>query len=107
VLKPWLDEVLGDLLHQPSPPLLNVNFPEKPVGVRWTHLSVRHYDGKIIPATDPMGREHFWFTVAPVEEVEENSDRWAIQHGFISITPLTLDLTDRAALAQHRPPAPD
>jgi 5'-nucleotidase len=37
--------------------------------------------------------------VQPIEEVEEGTDRWAVQHGLTSITPLRLDLTDHAALA--------
>jgi len=101
-LKPWVDRVLDRLLEAPGPALINVNFPARPTGIHWTHQSVRHYDGKIIPATDPMGREHFWFTVMPIEQVEENSDRWAVSRGLISMTPLTLDLTDHRELARLR-----
>jgi 5'-nucleotidase len=50
-----------------------------------------------------MGREHFWFTVDPIEDVEEGTDRWAVQHGLVSVTPLRLDLTARDRLDQaHR-----
>jgi 5'-nucleotidase len=45
-----------------------------------------------------MGREHFWFTVTPTEEVEEGTDRWAVENGYVSLTPIRLDLTDEAAL---------
>jgi 5'-nucleotidase len=101
VLKPWVDKVLRLLLADSGlPSLINVNFPAKPVGIRWTHQSVRRYAGKIVPGTDPMGREHFWFTVVPVGGVEENSDRWAVEQHFISITPLRLDLTDHEELAR-------
>ena len=44
------------LLAQKELPLVNVNFPTKPRGIAWTRQSFRHYDGKIIPAKDPMGR---------------------------------------------------
>ncbi len=75
--------------------------------MRWTRQSVRHYDGKVVPGRDPMGREHFWFTVVPIEAIEEGTDRWAVEHGFVSVTPLRLDLTDHAALpaAQESSPA--
>jgi 5'-nucleotidase len=67
--------------------------------VVWTRQSVRHYDGKVVPGTDPMGRAHFWFTVVPIESVEEGTDRWAVERGYVSMTPLRLDLTDEKALA--------
>ena len=81
-------------------PLVNVNLPEKPKGIRWTRQSVRHYDGKVVPDKDPVGRAIFWFTVTPLEGAAKGTDRWAIEHNWISITPLRLDLTDEADLAR-------
>ena len=72
---------------------------EIPHGVRWTRQSVRHYDGKVVPGKDPMGRSLFWFTVTPIEEIEEGTDRWAVEQGYVSVTPLRLDLTDEKQLA--------
>ncbi len=81
--------------------LVNVNLPAKiPRGVQWTRQSVRHYDGKVVPGKDPMGRSLFWFTVSPIEEIEEGTDRWAVEQGYVSVTPLRLDLTDEKQLAQ-------
>jgi 5'-nucleotidase len=105
-LKPWVERVLGLLLPEKDLKLVNVNFPPNPTGMRWTRQAVTHYDGQVIPSTDPMGRQHYWLTVRRLEEVEEGTDRWAVRHGFVSITPLRLDLTDEAALggAQRRMP---
>jgi 5'-nucleotidase len=61
---------------------------------------VRHYDGKVVPDKDPMGRSIFWFTVTPLEGAAKGTDRWAIEHHWVSITPLRLDLTDQADLAR-------
>ena len=47
-----------------------------------------------------MGRPIFWFTVTPLEEAEEGTDRWAVEHNWVSITPLRLDLTDEKDLAR-------
>jgi 5'-nucleotidase len=47
-----------------------------------------------------MGRRHFWFTVVPIEEVEPGTDLWAMERGYTSITPLSLDLTDAPELAR-------
>ena len=102
-LKPWVATVLEALLEMPDMPLINVNFPaEAPRGTLWTHQSLRHYDGKVVPAKDPMGRTHYWYTVVPVEGTEEDSDRRALEDGYVSMTPLRLDLTDQDKLAQAR-----
>ena len=100
-LKPWVTRVLKFLLPISGLPLINVNFPSSlPRGVRWTRQSVRHYDGKIVPGKDPLGRQHFWFTVTPVEEIEQGTDRWAVEQGYVSLTPVRLDLTDDVHLSQ-------
>ena len=106
-LKPAVREVLELLLPLEELKLINVNFPhEHPKGMLWTRQSVRLYDGKVVPDTDPMGRQHFWFTVIPITETEEGTDRWGVEHGYVSITPLRLDLTDEKALARAVAEAP-
>jgi 5'-nucleotidase len=45
-----------------------------------------------------MGRELYWFTVAPIEGPREGTDLWAVAHNLVSLTPLRLDLTDHEAL---------
>jgi 5'-nucleotidase len=103
MLKPWVATVLEALLDVDELPLVNVNFPEKPPrGTLWTRQSMRHYDGKVVPAEDPMGRTHYWFTVVPVEATEEGTDRWAIERQYVSMTPLRLDLTDHDKLLAAR-----
>jgi len=72
----------------------------KTKGIRWTRQSVRHYDGKVVPDQDPLGRSIFWFTVTPLEGAAKGTDRWAVEHNWVSITPLRLDLTDEADLAR-------
>jgi 5'-nucleotidase len=101
-LAPYVAQVLELLLPERSLCLVNVNFPPEPRGLCWARQSVRHYDGRVVPGEDPMGRKHFWLTVKPLEEVEEGTDRWAVRQGWVSITPLRLDLTDRDALEQMR-----
>jgi 5'-nucleotidase len=96
--EPYLKQVLDLFLAHPDLPLLNVNFPDHPKGLRWTKMSVRHYEGYVIPGEDPMGRTHYWFAEEPRERVEEGTDRWAIEQGYVSLTPLRLDLTDERRL---------
>ena len=92
--KPWIRRVLDTLLDEPSLFLVNVNLPREPRGLLWTRASVRRYDGQIVPTADPLGHELFWFTVTPVEGADEGTDRWAMERGWISMTPLRLDLSD-------------
>jgi 5'-nucleotidase len=92
-LEPYVVKVLDLLFEQKTMHLVNVNLPEKPRGIRWTRQSVRQYDGKVVPSKDPMGRPIYWFTITPLEGTEEGTDRWAVEHNLVSITPLRLDLT--------------
>jgi 5'-nucleotidase len=103
MLKPWAETVIEMLLQVPDLPLVNVNFPAKaPRGTLWTCQSMRHYDGRVVPGKDPMGRTLYWYTVVPIESTEEGSDRWAFEQGYVSMTPLRLDLTDEDALERVR-----
>jgi 5'-nucleotidase len=99
-LEPHIAKVLDLLMPNKTLSLVNVNLPDKPKGIRWTRQSVRHYDGKVVPDKDPMGRSIFWFTVTPLEGAAKGTDRWAIEHHWVSITPLRLDLTDEADLTR-------
>jgi 5'-nucleotidase len=100
-LAPFVEETLELLLKDDRLALYNVNFPAKPKGIKWTRQSNRLYDNKIVPAMDPMGRKHYWFTVIPLEPAEEGTDRWAVENHYVSITPLRLDLTDEAELKRR------
>jgi 5'-nucleotidase len=97
-LQPHVEEVLKLVIQDSAPQLLNINIPADTKGILWTRQSLRRYDGKMVRDTDPMGREHFWFTVVPVAQSEEGTDRWAVETGRTSITPLRLDLTDESEL---------
>jgi 5'-nucleotidase len=101
-LAPWVQRVLETLIPQSSHELLNVNIPPHPTGLTWTKQSVRHYDGRVVPGEDPSGRRLFWLTVRAIDQVEPGTDRWAVRHGLVSITPLLLDLTDHESLEAAR-----
>jgi 5'-nucleotidase len=86
----------------PAKTLLNVNVPrEAPRGVRFTRLGHRVYNGKVVEQVDPRGRTHYWLGGgAPQWEALEGTDMGAVHEGFVSVTPLHLDLTHHRALAQ-------
>lgn len=92
--KPYIHQVIKLLTSGNHPRLVNVNLPEDPIDIRWTHQSVRQYNGQVVESKDPNGRKIFWFSAIPLTNPDENSDRWAMEHNLVSLTPLRLDLTD-------------
>jgi len=84
--------------------VLNVNLPHRPwgeiQGIRLTRLGTRVYQDALIEKTDPRGRAYYWIGgEQPVWESQAGTDFQAIEEGYISITPLSLDLTDHRAMA--------
>lgn len=100
ILKPFVEQCLEMLFETSESALYNVNFPQRPTQIKWTRQSVSLYDGTVIPGEDPMGRKNFWISVKALEQAEEYSDRWAMEHSYVSITPLRLDLTDEVRLKE-------
>jgi 5'-nucleotidase len=90
------------LLRDPNRPvtLLNVNVPPgQPRGVRVTRLGRRLYSEKVVERQDPRGRRYFWIGVGPPAwESGEDTDHAAVHAGYVSVTPLMLDLTDYPGL---------
>jgi 5'-nucleotidase len=80
--------------------LVNVNVPPgEPRGVRVTRLGRRLYSEKVVERQDPRGRRYFWIGAGPPAwESGEDTDYAAVHAGYVSVTPLMLDLTDYAAL---------
>jgi 5'-nucleotidase len=105
-LKPWMHRVLDTLIPASEQLLTNVNLPREPRGLIWTRVSVRQYDGVIVPTKDPLGRELYWFSIKPMEAAEEGTDRWAVEQHWVSLTPLRLDLTDFRQLEESRDQRP-
>ncbi|MGV3710205.1 MAG: 5'/3'-nucleotidase SurE [Gemmatimonas sp.] len=101
-LAPWVHRVLELVIHRNEFKLLNVNFPPDPTDLCWTRQAVTHYDGRVVPGKDPMGRDNYWLSVRTIEELEEGTDRHAMRNGLVSITPLRLDLTDDEMLEHAR-----
>jgi 5'-nucleotidase len=83
-----------------GPSLVNVNVPPgHPRGVRVTRLGRRLYSEKVVERQDPRGRRYFWIGAGPPAwEAGEDTDYAAVHAGYISVTPLMLDLTDYPAL---------
>lgn len=93
--------LLGHLLRQPParPLLWNINIPavapEHLQGWKITRLGRRHHAQSIVPARNPRGEEVYWIGPAgDVSDRQPGTDFAASEAGFVSITPLSVDLTD-------------
>ena len=87
--------------------MFNVNLPALPPselkGVRVTALGRRRYSDSLTRANDPRGKEYFWIggTVSSWGG-RDDSDFRAVDEGYISVTPLHLDLTNYGLLEEIR-----
>ena len=103
----WGSRVIAPLLDTPLPDrtLVNVNFPplaaDAVKGIRVTRQGFHDYSrGTVVEGRDPRGFEYFWFGLDPIEHtLDHGTDLEAIDDGYISVTPLQLDLTHHASLA--------
>jgi 5'-nucleotidase len=80
----------------PPNTLLNVNVPraERLRGLRLTRQGVRVYRDQLVERFDPRGKPYYWIGgEMPTGKADEGSDFWALEHGYVSVTPLHLDLT--------------
>jgi 5'-nucleotidase len=100
-------QIAAHLLAEAAPAhtLLNINVPPRPaVGLRVTRMGHRHYTANEVERRhDPSGRPYYWLGGAqPVDEDDLETDVGAVKAGYVSVTPISLDLTDRRFLPQLR-----
>lgn len=99
VIRPLLTQEFGERT------LININFPPLPAdavkGVRVVRQGFHDYARvNIVKNTDPRGFHYYWFGLHGIEHTPGHAtDLEAIGDGYISVTPLQLDLTQERALA--------
>ncbi|MBI4420538.1 MAG: 5'/3'-nucleotidase SurE [Gemmatimonadetes bacterium] len=106
----WLERVLGQILQVrefPRDTLLNVNLPPVPgdaiKGVRVTTLGSRVFSESITQMRDPWKRKMYWIGGGQISwSGREDSDFRAVAEGYISVTPLHVDLTNYGLLEDVR-----
>jgi 5'-nucleotidase len=101
--------LIGQLIERGLPPrlLLNVNLPslprEKLTGLQYTRLGSRVYHDTLVRKTDPRGKDYYWIGgEAPIWEPHPGTDYQAVHDGYVSVTPLQLDLTDTDELERMK-----
>ncbi|WP_324828333.1 5'/3'-nucleotidase SurE [Qipengyuania zhejiangensis] len=103
----WGARVLGPLLETPLPKrtLVNVNFPpiaaDQVKGIRAVRQGFHDYSrGTVVEGRDPRGFKYYWFGLEAIEHtLDHGTDLEAIDEGYVSVTPLQLDLTHHSSLS--------
>lgn len=103
---PYIREIVIKLLCDGLPPFstLNVNFPALPAfkGVKICRMARSRWINEISESRRPRsGTPYYWLTGDPLdlEPDAEDTDRWALAHGYVAITPQTLDATNYELLS--------
>jgi 5'-nucleotidase len=107
---PILRRIIGALMARtdfPSETFFNINLPDIPAdemkGIRVTTLGRRVYSDSLTRREDPSGREYFWIGGGVSSWTGRgDSDFRAVQAGYVSITPLHLDLTNYDLISEVR-----
>lgn len=102
----WAERVIGPLIDAPLArrTVINVNFPALPAeavkGIRVVRQGFHEYArGSLVEGIDPRGRPYYWFGLEDVEHtLDHGTDLEAVGEGYVSVTPLHLDLTHHASL---------
>jgi len=102
----WLRENWAMLMALPMPSLgfLNVNVPNQtPLGHRFAAMGRRVYKDRVEMREDPWGNPYYWQGgVVVTDFAQPNTDVDAIRQGYVAITPVSLDWTDRDSLTRYQ-----
>jgi 5'-nucleotidase len=97
--------IVAQLQREPLPRdlILNVNVPDRPwediAGFMVTRLGFRHKAEPVVKSEDPRGNPVYWIGSAGAEQdAGPGTDFFAVRHGYVSVTPLQVDLTRHHAL---------
>ncbi|NLX18077.1 MAG: 5'/3'-nucleotidase SurE [Desulfobulbus sp.] len=99
----WKLAAMALSMHLPPSSLLNINIPPLSAGeiqgIRFTRQGRRLYRDAIQETFDPWGRKHYWIGGGTVHWYGgEDTDEQAVRNGYISVTPIQLDLTNHEGL---------
>lgn len=99
---PFIKKIAEKVLQNELPygTLLNVNIPKGNIqGIKICRQAVARWKEEFDERTDPFGRNYYWMTGKFVNmDHGEDTDEWALSHGFISVVPTMFDLTDHGRI---------
>ena len=89
----------------PDQTILNINVPDVPLenlqGFKPTRLGARKKSGSVVESKDPDGRPVYWVGPSgPADDDGPGTDFHAVRNGYVSISPLTVDMTHQSRLPE-------
>ena len=99
-LRPYVREIVAKVLKEglPKGVCLNVNFPKLKEfkGVKMCRMAYGTWYNECVKMQHPHGYDYFWMTGSyrNDEPEAEDTDNWALTHGYVAITPTRIDVTD-------------
>jgi len=101
LVRRFVERNLADPL--PTDTMLNVNVPDLPAaelkGIKTTRLGFRHKSEPVVKALDPKNRPIYWIGPAGAgQDAGAGTDFHAVANGYVSVTPIKIDLTAHSAL---------
>ncbi|MGB4468050.1 MAG: 5'/3'-nucleotidase SurE [Azovibrio sp.] len=105
VARELAERFIANPIHEPV--LLNVNVPDLPheqlAGLQLTRLGKRHKAEPVIKITTPRNETMYWVGAAgAAQDAGEGTDFHAVAAGYVSVTPLQIDLTDQQQFPRIR-----
>lgn len=107
---PYIRRIIRTTLDNrlPAGITLNVNIPRLPMGeirgIRICHEANAYWNDSFEKRIDPQGRPYWWLTGKFVcEDPSEESDEWALAHGYVSIVPIHCDFTHHPTIEKLKP----
>lgn len=106
-IKSFIKKITLEVLKKglPEGVVLNVNFPklaEKEIkGIKICRQAKAHWAEKFDKRQTPFGRDYYWLAGEFVNQDKgEDTDQWALEHGYVSVVPVEFDLTAHHAIQQ-------
>lgn len=99
-LRPYVEKIVRSVLEKglPKGTCLNVNFParEKFEGVKACRMTWGSWINEVDKRHHQRGFDYYWMVgeYRNDEPEAEDTDQWALRHGYVAITPTTVDVTD-------------
>lgn len=99
-LRPYLVDLMFKTIAVGLPPFtcLNVNFPlaKKYRGIKVCRMAHSRWQHELAERVHPWGDKYYWLVgdCIELEPNAEDTDRWALAHGYVAVTPTRLDVTD-------------
>lgn len=107
-LRPYIRKIVRKVLDDglPKGVCLNVNFPvvDQFKGVRVCRMALGTWDNEVVKCRHPRGYDYWWMVgrYTNDEPEAEDTDNWALRHGYIAITPTKIDVTSYEMIEQMK-----